>query len=120
MGNLIGFIVGLVVFAAIIRALRSKYVWVDYVFIALVVIGAIVVWVSSGFWYALGFFLLGCFVMSLLLGLGHQEEIRYNGKRYVFECKECGYNHLEVVSQEGNCVVTRCKRCGKIVPHTLI
>ncbi len=120
MGSLIGFIVGLVVLVAIVRALRSKYEWIDYVFYALVVIGSVVVWITNGFWYALGVFLLGSFVTAILLGLNHEEEFRYNGKKYVFECNECGYNHLDIVSHEGNVVVTRCKRCGKKVAHTLV
>lgn len=113
MGSFIGFIISLVVAAVIVRALRARYEWIDGLFYIILIILFIATWIVANFWWALGVGVVGGILVSLLLGLGHEEKLEVNGKTYTFECEECGYNRVNVTYMGNNVAHVKCPRCGR-------
>jgi hypothetical protein len=104
------------IFALILLAskLRHKFMFCDYAFILIALIGMAAVY---------GMYSIGIAVISLFvfLGLGYvingnwrKNKIKYRGNYYnVHNCYNCGYNHAKIdeVNENGH-VTFRCTRCG--------
>lgn len=114
-----GVLILLVIISLILRALRSIFVWIDFIAYAILIIVPIIMWISEGFWPALITFFGAAIAISLLFGIGSKTEIHRFGHKYSLECSECGYGNLEILREEDNVVVTKCKRCGQVCAHTL-
>lgn len=117
METLIGSVVGLIVLSIILRLLRRLFRVVDYLIYFFVFGISIYVWVTEGFWWGILVFFVSALIVSILTGMGSRTEIRRYGKKWSFECSECGYGNLEVLSDEatdmGSVIVTKCPRCGQ-------
>lgn len=119
MTGLIIAIVVLIIISAILRSLRRKYQIVDVIFALVAIIVSIVVWINSGFLWALGTFFVICVVGAIMLGMGDTTQIRRNGKTYSFECEECGYEETKVIEEDDMGVTIKCPRCNHTVYYKL-
>lgn len=110
-----GTIITFVVIGIVLNILRSKWVWVDYIFYILFFIGIIGTWQSEGLFAAFVFII----IMSILwmIARGFSTKVNLKGKEFDIECEECGYNKTEIISTTEKAngdvdVLYHCPRCG--------
>lgn len=108
----------------ILRYLRKKYSFVDYLLSFLLLGIPILFWIIYGFWYALGSFFVLAICCRFLVGLSFDETKVYidaNHKEYykLGNCSECGYNDLEILEFEDDYIRAKCKRCGNIIRYNI-
>lgn len=110
-----GTIIIFVVIGIVLNILRSKWVWVDYIFYILFFIGIIGTWKSEGFFAAFVFII----IMSILwmIARGFSTKVNLNGKYHDIECENCEYNKPEIISKKtldnGDVeIFYHCPRCG--------
>lgn len=115
--GLVGFLVAFVIAAIILRLLRRAFEWIDYVAYAIIVIVPIVVWVSSGFWWAVLALIVTSIVVSLLFGLNNETKLKYKGINCKITCYKCDYGEMEILEYIEGGVLARCKRCGDSRPY---
>lgn len=108
------FLVGLVI---LIRFLRKKYEWVDWIAYGIVIIGSIVTWISSGFWSALLFFIISAIIVGIVFG--RSTVVKHGNTTWHIDCSKCGYDKVEVIQDEGDHILVRCPRCGTEEWHKL-
>ena len=113
----IAFIIGVIIVSIILRTLRSKFIWMDYV-ASLIIIGAtITFWIRDGFWMGVATFIVSSGVVYLLFGLGKETEVTIDvhtkGK---IRCPHCDYGGMDIIFTEDykEFITAKCKRCGKI------
>ena len=120
-------IVSVIGFVVIMRLLRRRFKWIDYVcYISLFAV-PIVLGVLNGFWSGLvAFFVLGG-IYLYLLGLFQETTIRRDGATWNVRCMNCFYHDLEIIDEEEvfkdnkwiTRVKVRCLRCGDTMWYNL-
>lgn len=115
----IGWVILLIVLAAICRALRSVFKAVDWIVFLLIFAAFIIVWITEGFWMGLIILFIGSAIAGILFGIGGGTEVHKFGYKYTLTCDKCGYDHLEIIDEDELGVTTRCKRCGDVQGHIL-
>jgi predicted RNA-binding Zn-ribbon protein involved in translation (DUF1610 family) len=97
----------------LVRILRDKYEWMDYILYIMVPVVFISTWISENFWWALLATFIYMAILYYFFGIGNGTILRKYGKKHAFTCPHCGYEEFDILDQYGKEVTARCQRCGE-------
>ncbi len=101
----------------ILRLLRKKYVWADYLTYAIIILVPIWIWYinNKDIGALIGFGCMFSIPVYYTSGLNVKTRIRNNRGIYNLWCSKCRCKDLEIICVNDDYVKARCKRCNQIM-----